>query len=109
MGFKALPVMDNSAGVAILPPVMLRQLLTALAILTGLAAAGAPAQAAPLNQVASVRVVAAAEFVSKCTMPSSGPALTQAPVQKDDKPTCTKPRPPVILPPVMLGVDRALE
>lgn len=101
--------MDNPADFAILRGPMLRQLLTVLAILTGLAAAGAPAQAAPVNEVASVRLVATAEFVSKCTLPSSGPALTPSPVLKDEKPACPKPRPPVILPPVMLGVDRSLE
>jgi hypothetical protein len=90
---------------------MLRQLLTILAILTGLAAAGAPAQAAQVNNdVASVRLVASAEFASKCTLPSSGPALTpQAPLKDGARAPCPKPRPPVVLPPVMLRVDRALE
>jgi hypothetical protein len=89
---------------------MLRRLLTIFAILSGLAAAGAPAQAAQLNDVARVRVVAAAEFVSKCTLPSSGPALTPAVPQKEStKAPCPKPRPPVVLPPVMLRVDRSLE
>lgn len=89
---------------------MLRRLLTIFAILTGLAAAGAPAQAAQINDVASVRLVASAEFVSKCTLPSSGPALTPAAPLKDGaRAPCPKPRPPVVLPPVMLRVDRALE
>jgi hypothetical protein len=89
---------------------MLRRLLTILAILTGLAAAGAPAQAAQVSDVASVRLVASAEFVSKCTLPSSGPALTPPAPQKDaSKAPCPKPRPPVVLPPVMLRADRALE
>ena len=101
--------MDNPAGFAILSPPMLRQLLTALAILTGLAAASAPAQAVQVNEVASVRLMAATELVSKCTLPSSGPALTPSPVLKDEKAACPKPRPPVILPPVMLRADRALE
>jgi hypothetical protein len=89
---------------------MLRQLLTVLAILTGLAAAGAPAQAAPISDVASVRLVASAEFDSKCTLPSSGPALTPPAPRKDGtKAPCPRPRPPVVLPPVMLRADRALE
>jgi hypothetical protein len=88
---------------------MLRQLLTVLAILTGLAA-GAPVQAAQANDVASVRLVAAAEFTAKCTLPSSGPALAQpAPQRADAKAPCPKPRPPIVLPPVMLRADRALE
>jgi hypothetical protein len=101
--------MDNSRPFAILAAPMLRRLLTVLAILTGLAAAGAPAQAAHVSEIASVRVVATAEFVSKCTLPSSGPALAPSPVVKTDKPACPNPRPPVVLPPVMLRADRALE
>jgi hypothetical protein len=93
---------------------MLRRLLTILALLTGLAAAGAPIQAAQASDVAgaraSVRLVASAEFVSKCTLPSSGPALTPpAPLRDGAKAPCPRPRPPVVLPPVMLRVDRSLE
>jgi hypothetical protein len=88
---------------------MLRQLLTILAILTGLAAA-APAQAAQVTDVASVRLVATAELAGKCTLPNSGPALTPPAPQRDGaKAPCPKPRPPVVLPPVMLRADRALE
>jgi hypothetical protein len=89
---------------------MLRQLLTILAIVTGLAATGAPAQAAQVSDVASVRLVATAELSAKCAMPSSGPALIPtAPKRDADKAPCPKPRPPIVLPPVMLGADRALE
>ena len=89
---------------------MLRQLLTILAILTGLVVAGAPAQAAQVNGVATVRLVAKAELATKCTLPSSGPALAPtAPLKDGSKSPCPRPRPPVVLPPVMLGVDRALE
>jgi hypothetical protein len=89
---------------------MLRHLLTILAIVTGLAAAGTPAQAAPMSDVASVRLVAAAEAAVKCTLPSSGPALApQAPKRDGERPPCPRPRPPIVLPPVMLGADRALE
>ena len=87
---------------------MLRQLLTVLAILTGLAAT--PAQAAQVNDVASVRFVATAELASKCTLPSSGPALRPAgPLKDGAKAPCPRPRPPIVLPPVMLRADRALE
>jgi hypothetical protein len=92
---------------------MLRQLFTVLAILTGLAAA-APAQSTRVNDIASVRasvrLVATAEFSAKCTLPSSGPALAQPAPQRDGaKAPCPRPRPPVVLPPVMLRADRALE
>jgi hypothetical protein len=88
---------------------MLRRLLTVLAILTGLAAA-APAQAVPVSDVASVRFVATAELAAKCTLPSSGPAYApSAPLRDGVKAPCPKPRPPIVLPPVMLRVDRSLE
>ena len=88
---------------------MLRQLLTVLAILTGLAAAGAPAQAS-MTDVASVRLVQTAELATKCVVPSSGPAFTaQAPAKDGVKKPCPVPLPPVVLPPVMLKADRALE
>jgi len=89
---------------------MLRKLLTVLAILTGLAAAGAPAQAAQLSDVAAVRLVTASELAAKCTLPSSGAALTPPAPRKDGtKAPCPRLRPPIVLPSVMLGVDRALE
>ena len=89
---------------------MLRHLLTIFAIVTGLAAAGAPAQAAQMSDVASVRLVATAELSAKCSLPSSGPAfIPTAPRRDGEKPPCPKPRPPIVLPPVMLGADRALE
>ncbi len=88
---------------------MLRRLLTLLAILTGFAAIGTPAQAG-VAEMASVRIVASAELATKCTSASSGVALVRQPAGKNgDKTPCPKPRPPVVLPPVMLGVDRALE
>jgi hypothetical protein len=88
---------------------MLRQLLTVLAILTGLVSAGVPAQASA-SEVASVRLVATSEVTAKCTIPSAGPAYMPQPPSKDDvqKP-CPHPLPPVVLPPVMLKADRALE
>jgi hypothetical protein len=88
---------------------MLRQLLTVLAILTGLVSAGVPAQASA-SEVASVRLVATTEVAAKCTIPSAGPAYMPQPPSKDDvqKP-CPHPLPPVVLPPVMLKADRALE
>jgi hypothetical protein len=63
-----------------------------------------------VSDVASVRLVATAELSAKCTMPSSGPALIPTvPKRAADKPPCPRPRPPIVLPPVMLGADRALE
>ena len=89
---------------------MLRRLLTIFAILTGLAAAGAPAQAAQLNDVAAVRLVAAVELGAKCTIPSAGAALAPpAPLKDGVRASCPRPRPPIVLPPVMLRADRALE
>jgi hypothetical protein len=88
---------------------MLRQILTALAILTGLAAAGAPAQAGA-NDVAAVRLVETAQLASKCAIPNPGPALAPQPIGKDGvRKPCLKPLPPIVLPPVMLKADRALE
>lgn len=90
---------------------MLRKLLTVLAIFTGLAAASAPAQAAQISDVASVRVVATVELAAKCTLPSSGPALhpDAGPLKDGARAPCPRPKPPVVLPPVMLRADRALE
>jgi hypothetical protein len=88
---------------------MLRQLLTLLALISGLAATGAPVQAHAAD-VENVRLVAAAELVSKCAVPISGVALAPRPeAMERAKSPCPKPRPTVILPPVMLRVDRALE
>ena len=88
---------------------MLRQLLTLLAILTGLTATGAPAHA-HVADVESVRLVAAVELASKCATPSSGVALAPRPETTERaKSPCPKPRPTIVLPPVMLGVDRAHE
>jgi hypothetical protein len=89
---------------------MLRHLLTVLAIFTGLAAAaGAPAQARG-NDVAAVHLVEVAAFTTKCAIPNPGPALApQAPDKDTVKKPCSAPLPPVVLPPVMLKADRALE
>jgi len=88
---------------------MLRQLLTALAILTGLAAAGTPAQASA-NNVAAVRLVETTQLVSKCAIPSPGPAFApEAPAKDAVKKPCPVPLPPIVLPTVMLKADRALE
>lgn len=88
---------------------MLRQLLTLLAVISGLAATGAPAQAHAMD-VENVRLVAAAEQAAKCAAPISGMALAPRPERtKRAKSPCPKPRPMIVLPPVMLRVDRALE
>ena len=88
---------------------MLRQLLTLLALISGLAATGAPVQAS-VSEVADVRLVAASEQAAKCAAPISGMALAPRPeTMKRAKSPCPKPRPMTVLPPVMLRVDRALE
>jgi hypothetical protein len=89
---------------------MLRRLLTLLAILSGLAVAGTPAQAHVAEQ-ASVRLVATAELASKCSSASSGVAFVEArsATRDSEKAPCPKPKPSVVLPPVMVGPDRALE
>ncbi|MXP42443.1 hypothetical protein GRI75_12410 [Altererythrobacter soli] len=88
---------------------MLRQLLTLLALISGLAATGAPAQT-HVADVQNVRLVAAAELAAKCTTTVGTLALRPAPeMDGRAKSPCPKPRPPIVLPPVMLGVDRAHE
>lgn len=90
---------------------MLRQLLTLLALLSGLAAAGTPAQAAPgagvgfgVEQVASSQVA-----------PQSGkPGCVDREVEqklKADKASPCRPAPTVVIvvPTVMFGPDRAYE
>lgn len=88
---------------------MLRQLLTLLALISGLAATGAPAQTHVTN-VQNVRLVAAAELAAKCTTTASTLALKPAPETGGRaKSPCPTPRPTIVLPPVILGVDRAHE
>lgn len=84
-------------------------MLTLLALISGLAATGAPAQAY-VTDVENVRLVAAAELAAKCVAPISGAVLAlRAETAGRAKSPCPKPRPMVFLPPVMMGVDRAHE
>ncbi len=89
---------------------MLRQLLTALAILTGLVSAGAPAQASA-TEIASVRLVAAAEAsAAQAVLPSSVPAVAVRLTQRMDAALpCARPSRSAGLPGVVLKADRALE
>jgi len=89
---------------------MLRKLLTLLAIVTGLAAAGAPAQA-HVAEMASVGIVATTEFAAKCSGQASGVAFVtvRSATRDGERAPCPKPKPSVVMPPVMLGADRALE
>ena len=90
---------------------MLRRLITLFALLSGLAAIGAPATARAMD-LPGVGLVASAELSAKCT---------QAPGKRGDdrkrpaeggteKKPCPKPSPSIVyFPPVMLQADRARE
>ena len=88
---------------------MLRKLLALLVLVTGLAAAGQPAQA----MVLKVDSVQAAEAGYACTAPSgqrSSPSSSL--LERDDvqpKPCPKPPRIVLIVPTVMLHADRARE
>jgi hypothetical protein len=91
---------------------MLRRLITLFALLSGLAAIGAPATARAM-ELPGVGLVVTAELSAKCA---------QAPGKRDedrkrptaeggtDKKPCPKPSPSIVyFPPVMLQADRARE
>ena len=90
---------------------MLRKLLTLFALLSGLAAIGAPATARAMD-LTGVGMVASAELGARCA---------QAPGKREDdrkrpaeggteKKPCPKPSPSIVyFPPVMLQADRARE
>jgi hypothetical protein len=90
---------------------MLRKLLTLLMLVTGLAAAGTPAQAR-IFDVESVRTIDAAYT---CAAQPSAHSVQLASVlrkDRDDAQAKSCPRPPkivLIVPTVMLQVDRAHE
>lgn len=90
---------------------MLRQLLALLALLSGLAAVGAPAHAAIVGG-ADVGLEQAAEVAvaSKAGKPNCGDRESQ-PRLRDDKATPCRPAPTVVIvvPTVMFGPDRAFE
>ena len=88
--------------------VMLRQLLTLLAIATGLAALGVPAHAAA--DASEVQLAAAEAADSDATAQGVAPAPTQlrfypAPVRRGPAPEWRAP----LAPTVLAGIDRARE
>lgn len=89
---------------------MLKRLITLLALLTGLAAAGAPAQAMVYDAGAGVELAAGAEGPCKsdaCECPGAVRlSLASPPTAKACKPA---PVVTVVIPTVQLGVDRAYE
>ena len=89
---------------------MLRKLLAILVFLTGLAAAGTPAQALSFD-VESVRTVDAAGY-SCAAQQGTRHALPSVDKDRDEAPAKACPRPPkivLIVPTVMLHADRARE
>ena len=89
---------------------MLRKLLTLFALLTGLAAIGAPATARAMD-LPGVGLVASAELTAKCAQtPGKRGDDRKRPAEggKETKP-CRKALSIVYFPPVMLKVDRAHE
>lgn len=90
---------------------MLRKLLTLFALLTGLAAIGAPATARALD-LPGVGLVASAELTTKCAQtPGKRTADRKSPAEGGtEKKPCPKPSPSIVyFPPVMLQADRARE
>ncbi|MGX7895056.1 hypothetical protein [Tsuneonella sp. HG222] len=89
---------------------MLRKLIALLALLTGLAALGVPAQARA-GEV-PVGVTAAFDVSSKCDMDRRiAEAQRKRPMAqgKTQRTPCPKPTPLVVFPPIMFGADLALE
>ncbi|AKH41755.1 hypothetical protein FHS61_002246 [Altererythrobacter atlanticus] len=87
---------------------MLRQLLTVFAMLTGLAALAEPAQA----RIVDVENVGLTQQQDRdCAMQSHAVIFSAAwGVQQADPPRiCPRPKPVIMVPPLMLQVDRAHE
>lgn len=91
---------------------MLRRLITLFALVSGLAAIGAPTSARAL-EVAGAGLVAAAELGTKCAqVPGKRGEDRKRPSAErgTDKTPCLKPSLPIVyFPPVMLKADRARE
>jgi hypothetical protein len=89
---------------------MLRKLLTLFALLTGLAAIGAPATARAFD-LPGMGLVASAELTTKCAQAPKRTADRKAPAEGGmEKKPCPKPSPSIVyFPPVMLQADRARE
>jgi len=104
------PVDDRRIN-AYLQPVMLRRLLTLLAILSGLTAIGAPAHAR-ISALEEIQLEASGERASVCE--GRQLALPQGPLDllgghKAHGPSCPRPAVTVVIPTVQLGADRARE
>ena len=90
---------------------MMRQLLTLIAILTGLTALGAPAQAR-MSAIDDVQVQVAGDAAAAC---SSAQILARAapagPLGRGvgQASFCPRPSMVIVIPPVMLQADRARE
>ena len=91
---------------------MLRRLITLFALVSGLAAIGAPTSARAMD-LAGAGLVAAAELGAKCAkMPGKRGEDRKRPTSEGgaDKKPCPKPAPSIVyFPPVMLKADRARE
>ncbi len=90
---------------------MLRQVIALFALLSGLAAVGAPVHAAVGGSVGSVMEQSDTREADARTKRAPCPAKDKKQKLRDSKPApCAKPEPVVIyLPTVMFGVDRAYE
>lgn len=89
---------------------MMRQFLALVAILTGLTTLAAPAQAR-FSSLDDVRVQVAGESAAQCQPVQVAAAIRPAsPIGGDTRPgLCPRPGAMVVIPPVMLQVDRAHE
>jgi hypothetical protein len=90
---------------------MLRQFLTLLAIVTGLAASGAPAQAR-VAVFEGVQMEVARERAPACEvrqLSSSSLSRDLASFGAAKAPFCPRPRITIMIPTVQLGIDRAHE
>jgi len=97
--------------VALSSPVMLRRLLTCLALITGLAAAGAPANAAVMDALSQqVSATSAPCQPSKATQCECIAQPIPGPAKGDPVKSCGARKPVVIfIPTIYFGADRAYE
>lgn len=90
---------------------MLRKLIALIALLSGLAAIGAPVHARA-SELSGSGMVASAPLSAKCQAERSDrEAVRNRPsgASKAARTSCRKPVPVIYFPPVMLGPDRAHE
>lgn len=102
--------MDVPDDTPYLGDAMLRRMITLLALLTGLAAAGAPAQAVVYNAAAGVELAAGAEKPCKGEACACSGSVSQSLGNRRSAKPC-KPAPTItiVIPTVQMGVDRAYE